>query len=41
MIFWGFGVESRALSNGRGLESVATLVSDFDENSLSLVKIVF
>ena len=38
MIFGVFGVKSRALSIGKGLESVAALVSDFDENSLSFVK---
>ena len=35
MIFGVFGVKSRALSTGKGLESVAALVSDFDENSSS------
>ena len=40
MIFWISGVESRALSIGKGLESVAALVSDFDENLLSFVEIL-
>ena len=38
MIFWISGVGSRALSIGKGLESVAALVSDFDENSSSFVE---
>ena len=33
-----FGVGSRALSAGKGLETVAALVSDFDENSSGFVE---
>ena len=34
-VFCLFGVGSRALSTGKGLESVAAQVSEFDENSSS------
>ena len=38
MIFGDFGVKSRALSIGKGLEAVGALVFEFDKKSSSVGK---